>query len=69
MFIESTLCPCNIYYLDSILVSCSAGSNLNIMALMIWDLEGEKSTKVVKIELAIMMKISRESRFQDGGKV
>ena len=33
------------------------------------DLAEEKSAKVVKIQLVIMMKISRESRFQDGGKV
>ena len=36
---------------------------------IIWDLAEEKSAKFVKIQLVIMMKISRKSRFQDGGKV
>ena len=69
MCTESTHCRGNIQYWDSIWVDCSISSNLYIKVLIIWDLAEEKSAKFVKIQLVIMMKISRKSRFQDGGKV
>ena len=69
MCTESTPCRGNIQYLDSIWENHSILLNLYIMVLVIWDLVEEKSAKVVKIRLVIMVKISRKSRFQDGGKV
>ena len=69
MCTESTPCRGNIQYLDCIWDNHSILLNLYIMVLVIWDLVEEKSAKVVKIRLVIMVKISRKSRFQDGGKV
>ena len=69
MCAESTPCRRNIQYLDSIWVNRSMWLNLYIMVLVIWDLVEEKSAKVVKIQLVIMVKISRKSRFQEGVKV
>ena len=69
MCTESTHCLGNIQYWHSIWVDCSISSNLYIKVLIIWDLAEEKSAKFVKIQIVIMMKISRKSSFQDGGKV